>query len=151
MLHLFCYGSLKPGERNYPLIERWVRRARTAHVSGQLYLRETGYPTMAAGQPLTLGTSDHQADLMRAGPSPSEAVPGPPVPGLILSLSEGVRLLHLLDDFEDFCPVGPRASEYERWLVPARDEEGQFWRVWTYTAAAGQNLSAWPPIPAWGT
>jgi gamma-glutamylcyclotransferase (GGCT)/AIG2-like uncharacterized protein YtfP len=147
-LHLFCYGSLKPGERNYLVVEPWVRESRTAWVAGQLYLRETGYPTLRLREQLSLGTFDHEADLGRTARGVSAQVPAD-VPGCILTLAQGARLLHLLDDFEDFLPAGPGPSEYERRLVHARDEQGEVWRVWTYTATASQDCSRWSPIPEW--
>lgn len=151
MLHLFCYGSLKPGERNYLVVEPWVRESRRAWVAGQLFIRETGYPTLLLRRPLDLGTFDHEADLRLQGPQ--EAHSAPPsafeVPGYILTLAQGVRVLHLLDDFEDFLPAGPRPSEYERRLVHARDEQGEVWRVWTYAATALQDCHQWSLIPEW--
>lgn len=148
MLHLFCYGSLKPGERNHHVLAPWVVECRPAWVEGRLFLRETGYPALVAGRPEDRGTFDHEADLARTERNLQSDVQAE-VPGSILTLSQGARVLHLLDDFEDFIPAGPGASEYERRLVLARDESGEVWRVWTYTATAEQSSAAWEPIEAW--
>ena len=148
VLHLLCFGSLKPGERNYHVVEPWVRAARAAWVEGRLFRRETGYPTLQPAHRLELGTHDHEADLSRTGRGFQLEV-AREVPGWILSLDQGARILHLLDDFEDFMPVGPRPNEYERRLVHAQDEHGEGWRVWTYTATAVQDCGQWDLIGEW--
>lgn len=148
MLHLFCYGSLKPGERNYHVVAPWVREHRLAWVEGRLFLRETGYPSLVAGGPSDRGGIDHEADLRRTERNLSGSL-ARQVPGSILSLAQGARVLHLLDDFEDFLPAGPSDSEYERRLVRAQDESGEIWRVWTYTATEAQDCAGWTPIEAW--
>lgn len=147
-LHLFCYGSLKPGECNYRVVEPWVRESRTAWVAGQLFLRETGYPTLQAPAAGELGTLDHERDLRRTGRRLDLEVEAQ-VPGCILTLEQGARMLHRLDDFEDFLPTGPGPSEYDRRLVHARDEQGEVWRVWTYTATAAQDCRPWKSIARW--
>lgn len=50
MIHLFAYGSLKPGEPNYPYIARFVVAQEPAIAWGQLFHLPLGYPAMAAGE-----------------------------------------------------------------------------------------------------
>jgi gamma-glutamylcyclotransferase (GGCT)/AIG2-like uncharacterized protein YtfP len=50
MLKVFVYGTLKPGERNYPIYcEGKVIKAEKCWTKGQLFALPVGYPAMIAG------------------------------------------------------------------------------------------------------
>lgn len=49
MIKVFVYGTLKPGEVNYPLCDRWVIDTCPAISFGMLYQLPFGYPAMVAG------------------------------------------------------------------------------------------------------
>jgi gamma-glutamylcyclotransferase (GGCT)/AIG2-like uncharacterized protein YtfP len=49
MTEIFVYGTLKPGESNYPVCASSVVAARPAIALGQLYALPFGYPAMTPG------------------------------------------------------------------------------------------------------
>jgi gamma-glutamylcyclotransferase (GGCT)/AIG2-like uncharacterized protein YtfP len=49
MVKVFVYGTLKPGEMNYSICDRWVIEACPAIAFGQVYHLPFGYPAMVAG------------------------------------------------------------------------------------------------------
>ena len=155
MLHLFCYGSLMPDERNYLLVERFVQEATPSSLSGRLYLRSSGYPSLWLPEALIrrIGSSDYEADLAAhndhvALQAPSD-LDGVPVPGVVLKLRQGARVLALLDRFEGFYPgeSDGRASDYRRVLVACQSGP-----VWTYACTEAQgrhDRHSWTPIRRW--
>lgn len=46
LIHLFVYGTLQPGERNYRVCEAYVVASQAAIVQGSLYHLPLGYPAL---------------------------------------------------------------------------------------------------------
>lgn len=91
-LKVFVYGTLKPGEVNYPAYcEGWVIRTEAAMVFGRLYDLPLGYPALTAGDS--------------------------PVYGYLLTFSDPDVLLRL-DELESYDLSQPdEVNEYSRiWL-----------------------------------
>ena len=92
--NLFVYGTLKPGEINYPIYcgDRVLSAVR-AYTWGQLYHLSLGYPGMAEGR--------HK------------------VQGYLLTFADK-SCLAAIDRLEDYRPDRPiERNEYQRCLVPA--------------------------------
>lgn len=82
MLRVFVYGTLKPGERYYPVYcEGRVKEVQRGWVQGQLYALPLGYPAMIAGHGkvqgflLTFGDRSVLTNLDRLEGYQSEQVP----------------------------------------------------------------------------
>lgn len=78
LIHLFVYGTLKPGEPNYHVCAEFVVQAEAAIAPGRLYHLPFGYPAM------TLADSGE-------------------VHGYILTFADPIALV-ILDEFEQHCP-----------------------------------------------
>ncbi|PSN17164.1 hypothetical protein C7271_19195 [filamentous cyanobacterium CCP5] len=92
LFHVFVYGTLKPGERAYPIFcQPYVLKAQPALVQGRLYALPEGYPAMTQEpgwvQGYRLGFGDR-------------------------------AVLNALDEFEDYFPNHPEASLYQRLTIP---------------------------------
>jgi len=83
MLHVFVYGTLKPGESNHQICASSVLEARPAIAQGQLYALPFGYPAMA----LSTTTWDRSSV----------------VHGILLSFADA-GILDVLDAFEQHDP-----------------------------------------------
>lgn len=120
-LHVFVYGTLKPGERNHWVCRDWVVRALRAIVPGQLYALPLGYPA------LTPGTA--------------------PIQGTLLSFLDPTILL-TLDAFEQHDPEHFGRSrpgllveehQYRRQLVEVFEQDWQaIGTAWAYTMELSQ-------------
>ena len=108
LIHVFVYGTLKPGECNY---QRYchgrVITQRPAFAQGKLYALSLGYPGMVAGKGI--------------------------VQGVILSFSDPNIFLDL-DQLEDYQPHRPpKENEYQRQKIPVFDLNHQpLGLVWAY-------------------
>lgn len=107
-LRVFVYGTLMPGEVNYPAYcEPWVVSAQAAIVLGTLYDLPLGYPAFASGSA--------------------------PVYGYLLTFASSNVLLRL-DELESYDPHQPaEANEYSRCLVEVLDLNHQpMGEAWVY-------------------
>ena len=82
MLHIFVYGTLKPGESNHRICVSSVLEARPAMAQGELYALPFGYPAMA----LSATTWDRSS-----------------VHGFLLSFADA-GILDVLDAYEQHDP-----------------------------------------------
>jgi gamma-glutamylcyclotransferase (GGCT)/AIG2-like uncharacterized protein YtfP len=109
-LKVFVYGTLKPGECNYPLYcQNQVIQSRKVYTYGQLYhLNQVGYPGMTEG--------DQK------------------VYGYVLTFTDETPL-PILDKLETYDPQSPpQENEYDRRLIPIYDLESSHFleQVWGY-------------------
>ncbi len=108
LIHVFVYGTLKPGECNY---QRYchgrVIAQRPAFAQGKLYALSLGYPGMVTGTGI--------------------------VQGVILSFSDPNIFLDL-DQLEDYQPQRPpEENEYQRQKIQVFDLNHQpLGLVWAY-------------------
>jgi gamma-glutamylcyclotransferase (GGCT)/AIG2-like uncharacterized protein YtfP len=106
---LFVYGTLLPGERNYPrFLAGRTEHEFPARTEGELWLVETeDYPYLVPG----------------CGE----------VHGCLISISAGVfnRTLQAIDRLEDYHPRQPRRSLYLRQLIPVATPAGPT-LAWSY-------------------
>lgn len=108
LIHVFVYGTLKPGESNYQrYCQGRVIAQRPAVVQGKLYDLSLGYPGMVTGDGI--------------------------VQGVILSFSDPNIFIDL-DQLEDYQPHRPpEENEYQRQQIPVFDLNYQPWGlVWAY-------------------
>jgi gamma-glutamylcyclotransferase (GGCT)/AIG2-like uncharacterized protein YtfP len=107
-MKVFVYGTLKPGEQNYPTYcEGKAIAVQPAYTYGKLYHLCLGYPAM------TIGTEK--------------------VTGYLLTFADESNLIEL-DELEDFDPQGlPENNEYQREIVPIYDlEDRSLGKAWGY-------------------
>ncbi|MBW4470825.1 MAG: gamma-glutamylcyclotransferase [Stenomitos rutilans HA7619-LM2] len=126
MIHVFVYGTLKPGEKNYQICASHVIAAKPASANGCLYALPFGYPAMT----LEVGT----------------------VHGMVLSFADET-VLEALDAYERHDPAEFYASvpnqsleqnEYDRQKITVYDQaKRELGQAWTYlmTKAQVQRLS----------
>lgn len=125
LIHLFVYGTLKPGERSFHLCARDMVAACTAIAQGQLYHLPLGYPAMTlAGEGI--------------------------VQGVLLSFAEA-QILERLDAYEQHDPVQVQRCnsaivvadvEYQRNWIALADPQGiPLGHAWTYTMTPQQICS----------
>lgn len=109
-LPVFVYGTLRPGQKNYPRYLRGrTRRERSATISGQLYFVEDGgYPYLTPGRGEVFG------DLMELCPSRCEEV------------------LREVDRLEDYDPLDEEHSVYLRRKTEADLGNGERVTAWVY-------------------
>ncbi|MBD2485895.1 MULTISPECIES: gamma-glutamylcyclotransferase family protein [Planktothrix] len=108
LIHVFVYGTLKPGESNYlRYCQGRVIAQRPAVVQGKLYDLSLGYPGLVAGDGI--------------------------VQGVILSFSDPNIFIDL-DQLEDYQPHRPpEENEYQRQQIPVFDLNHQpLGLVWAY-------------------
>ncbi|NEO26745.1 MAG: gamma-glutamylcyclotransferase [Kamptonema sp. SIO4C4] len=108
VLSVFVYGTLKPGEVNYPrYCAGKVLEQQAAFTWGELYDLILGYPGMTAGEEKVQGTL-----LKFADDSP----------------------LSQLDQLEGYHPHRPAAeNEYQRYQVPVYDlQANPLGEAWAY-------------------
>lgn len=108
LIHVFVYGTLKPGESNYlRYCQGRVIAQRPAVVQGKLYDLSLGYPGLVAGDGI--------------------------VQGVILSFSDPNIFIDL-DQLEDYQPHRPpEENEYQRQQIPVFDLNYQpLGLVWAY-------------------
>lgn len=117
LLHVFVYGTLKPGEHFYPrYCEGKVVASVEAIALGTLYDLPMGYPALTPGEN--------------------------PVYGYVLSFAD-FGVLAALDELEGYDPHGsPLLNEYERSLTTVyslnHEVLGQAWHYWMTTRQAEQ-------------
>jgi len=107
-MKVFVYGTLKPGEENYPAYcEGKAIAVQPAYTYGKLYHLCLGYPAM------TVGTEKVQ--------------------GYVLTFADESNLVEL-DELETFDPQGlPENNEYQRKMIPLYDLEDQYLgQAWGY-------------------
>ncbi len=108
-IRVFVYGTLKPGEKNYPrYCQGNVKHAQPAIAQGLLYDLCLGYPAMTPGEGW--------------------------VKGVLLSF-EDVSVLAALDELEGYhSDRNPEDNEYERSLIevftPDQEPLGESWIYW---------------------
>jgi gamma-glutamylcyclotransferase (GGCT)/AIG2-like uncharacterized protein YtfP len=122
MVRVFAYGTLKPGEINYPICDRWVTNTQPAIASGLLYQLPFGYPAMVAC-----------ADGI--------------VHGVILSFADSA-ILQKLDEFEQhdlalfqryFPNQSLEANQYQRQAIEVFKPIGRsFGSAWVYLMTSPQ-------------
>ena len=108
MLRVFVYGTLKPGERYYPVYcEGRVKEVRRGWVKGQLYALALGYPAMIA---------DHGK-----------------VQGFLLTFAD-LSVLTNLDRLEGYqSEQVPELNEYQRQKIIVYDLSGKsLGKAWAY-------------------
>jgi gamma-glutamylcyclotransferase (GGCT)/AIG2-like uncharacterized protein YtfP len=114
-LHVFVYGTLKPGSANFDdYCGNKVIASHRAYIHGELYdLPRLGYPSISHG--------DRQ------------------VHGYVLTFRDATILL-ALDELEDYNPQrSPTATDYTRELVTAHAIDGSpSIPAWTYWMTAAQ-------------
>lgn len=137
MIHVFVYGTLKPGETNHHVCARRVVASKPASTSGCLYTLPFGYPAMT----LEAGT----------------------VHGMVLLFSDEA-ILETLDAYERHDPAkfyayAPHQSleqnEYDRQKITVYDQANrEIGQAWSYlmTKKQIQQLGGiflpdgqWPP------
>ncbi len=106
--NVFVYGTLKPGEKNYPdyCAGKTIKETK-AYVRGQLYHLSLGYPAMAEGDKK--------------------------IEGYLLTFAER-SILTSLDELEDYHPDrSPALNEYYRQQVSIYDlADGFLAEAWVY-------------------
>ncbi len=114
MLKVFVYGTLKPGERNYPLYCTQAVEVIKAIAYGKLYDLPMGYP--AAIFP--------ESDFVR---------------GYVLTFSD-TTVLQALDELEDYYPHQPiDQSLYQRHQIEVYNPNfNSLGTVWTYSMSQQQ-------------
>jgi gamma-glutamylcyclotransferase (GGCT)/AIG2-like uncharacterized protein YtfP len=108
LLKVFVYGTLKPGESNYPFYcEGKVIEEIKAYIQGQLYNLPVGYPAMIKGNNL--------------------------IEGYLLTFADP-NVLTELDVLESYDPKrSPSENEYYRQIVPIYDQSGNsLGEAWAY-------------------
>lgn len=115
LIHVFVYGTLKPGEVNDWIYRGWEVEFQPAIVHGLLYHLPLGYPAIIPGEGM--------------------------VQGFVAAFSDP-EFLQTLDDFEQhdpeefasFAPNLPLAQyQYQRESIPAFTPEGQpLGMAWVY-------------------
>ncbi|MGI0486085.1 gamma-glutamylcyclotransferase family protein [Pantanalinema rosaneae CENA516] len=116
LIHLFVYGTLQPGERNYRVCEAYVVASQPAIVQGCLYQLPFGYPALT----LEGDRSIH---------------------GMLFSFTDPTALV-ILDQFEQHDPIAlqqlvpnyPAAKlQYQRRSIPIMNLEQQaIGTAWAY-------------------
>lgn len=127
LLSVFVYGTLKPGEENYPrYCQDKVVQVVEAIAFGTLYDLPMGYPAM------TMGTS--------------------PVHGYLLTFAD-FSVLHELDRLEDYDPTRPPdANEYSRDEIEVFSSDQRSLGVaWVYRMSPVQALQMGGTVVADGT
>lgn len=107
-LNVFVYGTLKPGERNYPAYcQGKVIAAQKVYTYGKLYHLCLGYPGMTSGKDQ--------------------------VQGYLLTFADESALTEL-DELETYDPQGkPEQNEYQRQLLPIYDLKNNYLgEAWGY-------------------
>ncbi|MBW4691816.1 MAG: gamma-glutamylcyclotransferase [Lyngbya sp. HA4199-MV5] len=56
MIHVFVYGTLKPGEKNHQICASYVVASKPASANGRLYALPFGYPAMTLEEGTVHGT-----------------------------------------------------------------------------------------------
>lgn len=124
MVNIFVYGTLKPGERNYPVCAREVASARPAIAPGHLFALPFGYPAMV--------------------PDPSHSGW---VQGFLLALvnSESLTRLDAFEqhDSEEFRRYAPglllHQHQYQRQPIDTFDpDQNRLMTAWAYLMTAEQ-------------
>lgn len=128
-VHIFVYGTLKPGEVAYDQLCRpHVLEAHAAIVPGRLYHLPQGYPALTTE-------------------------PGW-VQGYCLALAD-LSILARLDEFEDYDPKRPEASLYHRVLEPVFRPDGSLLKTaWLYRmdlALVNRFQGRWLPQGDWSS
>jgi gamma-glutamylcyclotransferase (GGCT)/AIG2-like uncharacterized protein YtfP len=106
--NVFVYGTLKPGERNYPhYCQGRVKQTRMVFTWGELYELSLGYPGM------TVGNNK--------------------VRGVLLTFPREDILVEL-DDLEDYSPTrAPQHNQYQRRTLPVYDLNSEYLgEAWGY-------------------
>jgi gamma-glutamylcyclotransferase (GGCT)/AIG2-like uncharacterized protein YtfP len=106
--NVFVYGTLKPGERNYPhYCQGRVKQTRMVFTWGELYELSLGYPGMTVGNNKVRGV-------------------------LLTFPSEDI--LFELDDLEDYSPNrAPHQNQYQRRAIPVYDLNSDYLgEAWGY-------------------
>lgn len=113
-LRVFVYGTLKPGEENYPrYCEGAVSTCLEAIALGTLYDLPLGYPALTPGDQ--------------------------PVQGYLLTFTDPDRL-SMLDELEGYeAGRSPAQNDYQRdWLEVWDRQGGSLGRVWVYRMSLEQ-------------
>ncbi|MBR8828264.1 MAG: gamma-glutamylcyclotransferase [Gomphosphaeria aponina SAG 52.96 = DSM 107014] len=129
MLKVFVYGTLKPGEANYPpYCAGKVIYSTKAYTRGKLYhLPSLGYPAMTEGEEK--------------------------VEGFLLTFADSSVLANL-DQLEDYDPQRhPSENEYYRQKILVYDPAGKYlapgWSYFMTTEKVQQLGGIWLPSGCW--
>ncbi|MEX0269987.1 gamma-glutamylcyclotransferase [Leptolyngbyaceae cyanobacterium UHCC 1019] len=136
MIKVFVYGTLKPGEVNYHVCDRWVIETCPAIAFGTIYQLPFGYPAMVAGG----------RNLVQ---------------GVLLSFADSA-ILQELDEFEQHDPnlfqcyfpeLSLDAHQYERQAIAVHNPKGvSLGSAWAYlmTSTQVQQINGvWVPSGDW--
>ncbi len=109
-LPVFVYGTLRPGEKNYPrYLQGRTCNEQQASVEGHLYFVENGgYPYLEPGQGRVVGT------LVEISPALFQ------------------KTLGELDALEEYTPADEPHSIYLRRITRVRFENGEETAAWVY-------------------
>ncbi len=107
---VFVYGTLRPGEKNYPrYLGGRTSRERPGTIRGELYfVRDGGYPYVAEGDSIVRG------DVMEIDPALYH------------------QTLRALDELEEYDPENEAESVYLRRRTAVRLDDGADVIAWTY-------------------
>lgn len=109
LVHVFVYGSLRPGGWNQRVLEPFVAQMEPGWLDGMvLYQVDERYPGIVHGAGVVRG------ELVRVRPERAEAA------------------LAALDRLEEYFGPGDPRNEYERELVAVRTESGERVSAWVY-------------------
>ncbi|MBE0599436.1 MAG: gamma-glutamylcyclotransferase [Desulfuromonadales bacterium] len=109
-LPIFVYGTLRPGEKNYPIyLQGRTIRESVATARGELYyLRDGGYPYLQEGEGVVRG------ELVEITPAAYE------------------ETLRAVDGLEEYNPADEAGSVYLRRRTRVKLEDGGEVEAWTY-------------------
>lgn len=128
VLHVFAYGTLKPGEQYFgEFCEAYVQQYQTAIAPGRLYhFPALGYPAMTLESGWVQG---------------------------VLFTFDTTAVLDLLDELEDYFPDRPEDSEYQRIRHPIyTPEQVPLVEAWVYVMTRQQveaRGGQWLPAGDW--
>lgn len=124
----FVYGTLRPGQYNFDVVDHLTVRTQPATVAGVELLHKRPLPFPYARLHPTAVTV---GDLLQF-PDRDE-------------LADAIQRL---DALEGYFPDDPTRSHYLRERIEARTEHGELVEAWIYVAAHPSTLVGAQPIPS---
>jgi gamma-glutamylcyclotransferase (GGCT)/AIG2-like uncharacterized protein YtfP len=111
MLPFFVYGTLRPGESNYHLLQGQTLSEQSAHVRGLCLYSLGTYPMMVKST------------------NPDERVWGELV---VIKPQAYPQVVKHLDELEEYDPANPLSSLYQRITYPIHLDGGETVTAWLY-------------------